>query len=294
MNIRRLRSYWLFFVVAREGSFSVAARTLHMTQPPLSMQIAELEEELGVKLFERTPRGVRLTLHGKGLLPLCEKLFRQIEGFEGALNGVVQGVAGTIRIGAIPWITQSVLPGLVSHIRLLYPGMQIKVKQLVSSQMPGGLLGNEVDLCLGYLSSATRDDLELVPIKKYELVVVMPSWHPLTQYQQVSLLSLKNEDYVITDWRNAPEYHDAVVSQCLEKGLSLKISTIAGSVFSQLCYVNCGMGIALIPRACLSTLPPNVRYRELKEKVYLVLKCITRKQDESPVVAEAKRYLEGL
>lgn len=294
MNIRRLRSYWLFFVVAREGSFSVAARTLHMTQPPLSMQIAELEEELGVKLFERTPRGVRLTQQGKGLMPLCEKLFRQIEGFEGALHGVVQGVAGTFRIGAIPWITQSVLPGLVSHVRLLYPGMQVKVKQLVSGKMPAALLGNEVDLCLGYMSEATRDDLELEAIRKFELVVAMPAWHPLTQYQQVSLTSLKNEDYVITDWKNAPEYHDAVVSQCLDKGLSLKISTIAGSVFSQLCYVNCGMGVALIPKACLETLPPNVRYRELKEKVYLVLKCITRKGEASPVVAEAKRYLESL
>lgn len=291
MDTRKLRGYWLFYVAAREKSISVAARILHMAQPPLSRQIAQLEEELGVKLFERTHKGVTLTSKGEALLPVCEKLFRKLDDFEAVVQTITRGAVGKIRIGAIPWITQSILPELIRRIRGQFPGVSVEVLQITSSQIPELLLNNSLDVCLGYLSSATREDLDVITARRFELVAIMPCWHRLTRYKTVSLSSLKKEKYVITEWSIAPEYHDAIVSQCLERGISLNIAIQTKSIFSQLCYVNSGSGIALIPKSSLSTLPPNVVHRELKEKLYMTLRCVTRREDDSEIVSFVRRYL---
>lgn len=291
MNIRRLHAFRLFYTVAREGSFSRAAKALCMSQPPLSAQVAALEEELGAPLFQRTPRGVRLTPQGEGIMPLCAKLFAQADEFEAAVQGVMEGSAGSVKIGAIRWITQSLLPKVVWKIRTDYPGIKIEILDLPSIAMPPMLLNNEVDLCFGYISRASRDDLDTIVAKKFDLVVAMPSWHPLAKFQRISLETLKTEPYVITDRDVSTEYHDAMVSLCAAHDVALNIVIRAQSVASQLFYINAGAGIALLPRSSLSTLPPNVVTRELKEKLQISLMCITRKTGNSPVVERFKTYL---
>lgn len=291
MTIRNLHAYRLFLAVAREGSFSRAAKALCMSQPPLSAQISKLEEALGAPLFQRTKKGVRLTPQGEGLKPLCEKLFSQVDDFEAGVQGVMAGSAGSIKVGAIRWITQSILPRVIWKIRQDYPGISVELKDLSSSQMPPMLRNGEADLCFGYISQASQVDLDTIPVKSFDLVVAMPSWHPLAKYQRISLETLKSEDVVITDRTVSPEYHDAVVSRCAEHGVTLKVVINAPNIASQLFYVNSGAGVALLPRAALSTLPPNIVTRELRERLQITLMCITRKSGNSAVVERFKAFL---
>jgi len=209
---------------------------------------------------------VKLTAKGQGLLPLCEELFRRIDSFEGEINNVVLGVSGSLRIAAIPWTTQSLVPPLLSRLKTVLPGIDARIKLVTSSRMPEMLLSSEADMGLGFLTSATAKGLSLTPIKRFEIAVVMPAWHPLSSYQKVPLQSLRNEEFILTDWANAPEYHDAFVSQCLEKGLSLNITQKSPTIYASLLSVNCGAALSLIPKTNLSTLPPKRHLARLEGK----------------------------
>ncbi len=125
MDVPRLEA---FLEVARLGSMRGAARSLHLGQPALSARIVALEDELGARVFERTKRGVRLTLAGRALVPHAERALEAIEAGRSAVSQVEQGDDGELVIAAVSAINASVVPELVARFRRYHPGVHLYVR----------------------------------------------------------------------------------------------------------------------------------------------------------------------
>src|SRR5215207_1576544 len=148
MDLRRLR---YFVVVAEELNFSRAAERLHMAQPPLSSQIKRLENELGVLLFDRTGRGVRLTDAGHVLLEEARRIFIQLEQTARIVERVGSGQVGRLSLGFVPSSTNEVLPPILYEFRRRFPDVELLLHEMMPDQVVQRLHGRQIDVGFCYL-----------------------------------------------------------------------------------------------------------------------------------------------
>jgi DNA-binding transcriptional LysR family regulator len=154
MDVRRLT---YFLVVAREGSFSRAAVRLHMTQPPLSLAIAELEKELGVDLLRRSPRGVTPTEAGLYLIASGEKVLSHLDEIKQDLGAMGQGGKGKVSIASVPTVTWTVLPDVLQRFLRIAPEVDVFVSDPPPAQAIDSVLQRQVDL--GVIATVSVDQL---------------------------------------------------------------------------------------------------------------------------------------
>lgn len=286
VNFRLIRHLWLFLAVAQEGHFGRAAKRLNMSQPPLTEQIQVLEQALKVKLFDRSRRGTQLTPVGAAILPAVQKFAEQLERLEFAVREAVEGHSGLLTIGAITSAMFDVLPPLVTRLKSEYPGLTISVREIDSVEAVPALLAGDVDLAFARLEGDLGESIESFPLKQDRLVVAMPAEHPLAGVSRVRLSALSNESFVMFPREVSPVYFDSLVAACREHGFSPRILHHVRSVASQVAFVACGQGIALVPESLRSLAPENVVFRPLKERVNVVTIAVAWSTTrESPLVA---------
>jgi DNA-binding transcriptional LysR family regulator len=286
VNFRLIRHLWLFLAVAQEGHFGRAAKRLNMSQPPLTEQIQVLEQALKVKLFDRSRSGTRLTPIGAAILPAVLKFAEQLERLEFAVQEAIAGHSGLLTIGAITSAMVDVLPPLVARLKSEYPELTISVREIDSVEAVPALLAGDVDLAFARLEGDLGESIESFPLKQDRLVVAMPAEHPLAGAARVRLSALSNESFVMFPRQVSPVYFDSLIAACRENGFSPRILHHVRSVASQVAFVACGQGIALVPESLRSLAPENVVFRPLKENVNVVTIAVawsTRR--ESPLVA---------
>lgn len=286
VNFRLIRHLWLFLAVAQEGHFGRAAKRLNMSQPPLTEQIQVLEQALKVKLFDRSRKGTRLTPVGAAILPAVLKFAEQLERLEFAVREAVDGHSGLLTIGAITSAMFDVLPPLVTRLKAEYPGLTISVREIDSVEAVPALLAGDVDLAFARLEGDLGEMIESFPLKQDRLVVAMPAEHSLASATRVRLGALSNESFVMFPRQVSPVYFDSLIAACRENGFSPRILHHVRSVASQVAFVACGQGIALVPESLRSLAPENVVFRPLKENVSVVTIAVAWSTGrESPLVA---------
>jgi DNA-binding transcriptional LysR family regulator len=247
VELRLLRS---FVVVAEEMSFTAAARRLHMAQPPLSMQIRRLEEELGVKLFDRSRRTISLTAAGEALLAETRPLLVQVEQTLNAARRAGQGEVGRLSIGFTPAASNGVLPHRLREFHDLYPGVELFLREMRPDGLVQGLAERSLDVCFLYLPvSDARFHTRVV--ERDSLVAVLPSAHPLAGGRgPLRLERLAGEPFVLPSRHGMPGLRGLVLAACREAGFEPETThqdvwlsqTILGLVASDL-------GVALLPRS---------------------------------------------
>ena len=146
-----MRRLQYFVAVAEELSFNRAARRLHMAQPPLSVQIKNLEEELGVILFERTSRGVVLTEAGEFLLEEARRLLVQVDQTVSAVRRVGQGEVGRLTLGFVPSASNETLPPILSAFGERFPGVELFLREMRPDLIVRRLHDRQIDAGLLYL-----------------------------------------------------------------------------------------------------------------------------------------------
>jgi DNA-binding transcriptional LysR family regulator len=286
VNFRLIRHLWLFLAVAQEGHFGRAAKRLNMSQPPLTEQIQVLEQALKVKLFDRSRKGTRLTPVGAAILPAVLKFAEQLERLEFAVQEAVDGHSGLLTIGAITSAMVDVLPPLVARLKVEYPGLTISVREIDSAEAVPALFAGDVDLAFARLEGDLGESIESIPLKQDRLAVAMPAEHPLASAARVRLSALSNESFVMFSRQVSPVYFDSLIAACRESGFSPRILHHVRSVASQVAFVACGQGIALVPESLRSLAPENVVFRPLKENVNVVTIAVAWSTErESPLVA---------
>ncbi|WJD60168.1 LysR family transcriptional regulator [Pseudomonas kurunegalensis] len=270
INFRLIRHLWLFLAVAEDQNFSRAAKRLGMSQPPLTEQIQALEQSLRVQLFTRSRRGAQLTAAGAAILPAVRKFADQLERLELAVHEAVTGHAGVLTIGAITSAMIDVLPRLIERFKQDHPLITVSVREIDSAEAIPALEAGDIDIAFARLEGNLGRHLQSMPLSEDRLAVAMPKDHPLAASDAIDLKTLADETLVMASRDVSPVYFDYLVGLCKSSGFAPRIVHQVRSVSSQVAFVSCGQGIALVPTSMDKLAPENVLVRPLQPEVKVV------------------------
>jgi DNA-binding transcriptional LysR family regulator len=246
MELRHLR---YFCAVADWHGFNRAARALHTSQSSISAQIRDLEQEIGVTLFNRTQSRVSLTPVGEKFL---EEARRVVAGADRAVDvaqRTARGEIGSLSIGFLIWGTGAFFPGVIRAFRELYPGVQISLMEMTSVTQSEALLKGTIDVAFTRPLEPPYDrQLRSEMLYIDSLVAILPAGHRLAG-RPLQLAALADERFVVCDRSTAPMYFDRIIAACAQAGFVPKIAQTSNSVSSVLTLIQAGEGVTLIPRS---------------------------------------------
>ncbi|HVY57994.1 MAG TPA: LysR family transcriptional regulator [Xanthobacteraceae bacterium] len=269
IDFRLLRHFWYFLAVAEEGHFGKAAQRLGMSQPPLSQQIQLLEKMLGVRLFERSRQGARLTREGAAILAPVQRFMEHAYRLQLTVNDARQGRSDVITMGAINSSLFDVMPGLMRIAKQRYPDLSLSMSEMKSSEALSAVQNGEIDIAFARVDDHVSS-LEVRPIVHDHLVLVLPADHRLTALNQVNLADLADEIFVLPPRRSSPSYFDQITSACRAAGFSPQVHFEISSVVSQIAYVGCGVAVGMVPSRSMRFGGSDVVFRRLVETIKVV------------------------
>ncbi|MGH6858773.1 MAG: LysR substrate-binding domain-containing protein [Phyllobacterium sp.] len=252
-----------FVAVADALSFTEAAETLGVSQPPLSQQIRALETELGVDLFKRSSRRVSLTRAGVAFLERVRSILEQVKEASDHARSIGNGSSGVLNIG----LTGSVLIGPLAQIMnafsTRYPDVDVRTHEMSPGEQIIALKARRTDL--SFLRSPPNDlDLTLERGWREKVVVVLPKDHPLAQHKIIKLRWMKDERYVSLRLKDS-RFANELISACISQGFVPRITQQVVESYSLLSLVAAEFGVALAPESVSQLSHPNVVYRQLEE-----------------------------
>jgi len=243
MDVPRLEA---FLEVARLGSMRAAARSLHLGQPALSARIVALEEELGARVFERTKRGVRLTLAGRALVPHAERALEAIDAGRSAVSQVEQGDDGELVIAAAGAINSSVVPELVARFRRYHPGVHLYVHTGSAERIVELVAFGSAQLGLLREAAPSRDPrLTVTPLYEESLMLTARPEHPFVAEGPIPLARLGDATLVFYD-RGSDDY-EAAQSLLKDGGVTPYGVIEVDSVDTARRLTERGLGVAFLP-----------------------------------------------
>lgn len=245
MELRHLR---YFEAVARHSHVTRAAAELHIAQPALSKQISQLEQELGVALFDRIGRNVRLTEAGEALLPHVHAILTQVEAARAEMAERVGLRRGRASVGTPPTVGTQLLPRALASFNRGYPGIELRLYEAGIQTLLGLLETGTVDVAVVTLP-VNDPALTIVPLFSEDLMIAVGREHRLAHHTNVTMTELQNEAWLLSPENY--ELRDATLSACRQAGFTPRIVLDGGEMDTLLRLVAAGMGIALIPRLAL-------------------------------------------
>lgn len=261
MDMRQLR---YFVTVAEELSFRRAAERLHISQPPLSQHIKALEDEMGVQLFHRTRREVKLTESGQAFLRETRILLDQMRTAVDAAVRAGKADVGTLRIG----LATSALFHLVSQVKLLiearFPDVTLSWIDMASADQVKAVSLGLLDLGIVHARS-DRAEVQRQLIYREPLVAVLPSRHRLAQLPGFKLSMLADEPMVALRRDCGPAIYDSIVACCHEAGFTPEIKHVARSPLTIFQMVRLGLGVSIAPASYANTGFAGVVFREFPQ-----------------------------
>ena len=245
MDVRQLE---MFRAVAEEGSFTRAAERLHVSQSAVSRQVQLLEDELGGRLLHRGKRATP-TAPGELLLRLAQRVQRDMQDVVGQISDTQELKRGTLTLAGGMTVCMHILPPLLKKYRTLYRGIDLRVVSASAETIQRLLRAHEIDLALLTLP-VTAPDLEVVPVLKEEMVVVMGPSHPLARQRSVDAPGLARFPLIFYEkGSNSRRVQDEVFA---EHGLPVKVAMETENVEIIKAMVGAGLGLALIPYAAIA------------------------------------------
>jgi len=243
MELRHLR---YFVAVAEELHFGRAAERLHVSQPPLSQQIKQLEEEVEVRLFDRNKRWVRLTGVGRQFLEHARQVLAQADGAVLAARRTMGGECERLSVACAPWAEHMAVPRILRHFSKLHRQIQIEIQTLSSVRQVRAVKTRTVDV--GFMCPGSSDrDLQMERLAARPLVVALPSNHRLAVRARLSPRDLAGESYVMLAVDVAPAYAEIVAEYWEKVGVAIKERLKADQPHTVIELVAAGAGFALVP-----------------------------------------------
>jgi DNA-binding transcriptional LysR family regulator len=291
MELRHLR---YFAAVAETGNLSRAAEKLFIAQPPLSLQIRQLEEELGVALFIRHPKGVRLTAAGQSLLPEARHLLERAGRLPELAQAAGSSSGGSITLGYVPSASSTVLPNLVWQLRKAHPTLTIGLRELISDEQNEALVAGHIDA--GIARSASRHARVAVACQIPDpFSLAIPDAEGRTAGSTLDLRRYADRDFVAFTRHRGPAYFDQSIHLCSQAGFSPRIRYEASTVHGVLDLVSTGLGVALVPASAALLGVTGVRVRALRRRdAGEVLSLLRRKVDANPLLPIAEKVVASI
>jgi len=288
MELRHLK---YLIAVAEELHFGRAAIRLNISQPPLSQQIRQLEEELGVRLFDRTKREVRLTEAGRRLVEEARAILGRVDHLSAVAARAGSGEIGHLAVG----VSGGMNPILIKVLEVFgkqYPGVRIELHHISSGAQIEELRERRLDVGFVYLP-IQAPFLTTEIVLREPLCLAVPKRHPLARHKTVALTSLEGEPMILFPRGVTPGVHDAITGLCREAGFTFHVAHEVDSIAGALTLVSAGLGIAFCTPN-VSRMWPTVAIRPIRPAIESQQAVAYRLDTATPVLETLLRVVRKL
>lgn len=290
MELRHLR---YFIAVAELRSVRAASEHLHVTQPAISRQIQDLEDAVGATLFERTPRGLKLTPAGEAYLAEARDILGRVDAANRLARRIASGVQGHLRIG---FVENAAWSGIVSRALSAFeqaaPDVALELTPMNTPEQLDALAAGRLDGGFAYRFGSLPEGIDSVHVLDQNVVLAVPESWPQGSAGAVVAQELAGKPFIAFPRRVYPAYYDHLLSACAERGLTLDIRQEASTETAILSLVSAGLGAAIVNAANRDRPPARVRFVALRDlSVPLPLEFCFVAQEANPAL---KRFVELL
>nr|WP_278357520.1 DNA-binding transcriptional regulator HcaR [Acinetobacter lwoffii] len=288
MELRHLR---YFITVAEELNFSKAALKLYTAQPSLSQQIKDLEEDVGVKLLNRTKRKVELTEEGAVFLEQARLTLAQADKAVAMARQVSQAKQQMLRIGFVPVAEMKIFPYILPNLRVQNPDLKIELLSLNNNEQMRLLKKGDLDLTFTR-HNFNSDEIESQFVIREPLIFLLPKDHPLAKYERISVKALNGIDFIIPSAEQSLTLNQAILDFAKANGIEFNIVQKADNILFNINSIGMGLGCTILPGYIAPLTMDNTVIRPLDvELPYLDLYVSYHKNNKSYAVS---KFLELL
>ncbi len=281
MELRHLR---YFTAVASKLSFRGAAESLHIAQPALSARIRTLEEELGEKLFTRTTRSVRLTHAGRILLNEARNVLAAADQARQRVQEAGHGLEGTLRLGFVAPSANSWLAGVLKVFRKRYPGVQLSLSDLTSTELARQLHEDKLDVAL-LRPPVGFPDLDYRFVEESPYILALPAGHRLARKRELLWEDFHEEPLVMLEPNVQHGYYDPFLAACAKAGAFPLAAQFAKDIHTKMWLISAGFGIAPTTATLATIKRPGLVFRDFPPGLPAVSTVLVwRRDDNSPIL----------
>ncbi|WP_242092920.1 LysR family transcriptional regulator [Aestuariivivens sediminicola] len=290
-NQLELRHLNYFLAVAEDLHYRKAAERLFISQPGLSRQIKQMEEALGIQLFERHNRKVELTKAGLYLKQEITRNLKQLERIIAHARLLQDGIEGHLKLGYVGSAMQQIIPDLLLKFEADHPHILYSLKEMDNDRQIQALLTEDIDIGFVRLERIP-DSIAARPVLKERFCLVLPEAHPVTETNFKHMKQLEKDAFILFDPNYSTSYYDKVMRIFQDAGFSPMVShnTIhAGSIYK---LVQNNFGVSIVPRSLTDENVKGVRFIELKKIPHkTTLSLVWNKGSRNPVL---KQFLRNI
>jgi LysR family transcriptional regulator, transcription activator of glutamate synthase operon len=279
MELRQLRAV---VAVAHRLSFTAAADELSIAQPALSQQVAALERELGVRLFERTNRRVALTDAGRTFTGRAERVLADLASIGEEMTAFAGGLRGRVVLGTYQSFAEYRLPKLLGRFHAAHPGIEIALREGFANELLLGLRDGTIDVFIGHLldASIAPEGFRSEALYEDELVIAAAPTHPLAARRSVAFAEMRDESWII--FRPGSSITNRLMHASREAGFSPRVVFESADSLTIRALVAEGLGVALYPRLLANMPGPNVSLVSLVPHEMRMISLVTREGPQAP------------
>ena len=283
MELRHIR---YFLALSNALNFTVAAKRLNISQPPLSQQIADLERELSVKLFDRHSRSVALTAAGHVFRRHAEAMLAQVQQAAAEVQAIDRGTTGILNVAATSSVLFSGLSAAIAAFKAVNPSIEIVIHELSPGEQIERLELHRVDACFLRFAPEERN-FQVTRLWSERVGLIVPPAHRLASRKGVRISSLKNEDFVFFRLPDSA-FASHLQAICIAEGFAPRIVQQVVEAFSVVSLVSAGLGIGFVPEPVGHMNGARVKYLDILGPCPSAdVRALTR-QDATPL---ARRFV---
>jgi DNA-binding transcriptional LysR family regulator len=290
VNLRQIQQ---FAAVAETLNFRKAAEKLHMAQPPLSVSIKRLEDELGTPLFVRERRGLRLTAAGEAIVAHVRQIVFHAEQLKKAAAGAAGGTSGRLRVAFIGSATYTLFPRALPAFRKRYPDVELELREGTTTGILRQVERGELDVGLVRYPVVEATTAVVGPVEHDRLVAALPARSALARKKGLRLADLAQEPFIVYSATAALNLRTHLLAACRAAGFAPRVVQEAVQVQTLLSLVGSGIGVALVPSVSQAQGARGVAFRSLADRgdhLNVAIATVTH-ADTEPAVAVRFRQL---
>ena len=288
MELRQIRS---FLSVAETLHFGRTAELIHISQPALSLQIRALEEEVGVRLFDRNRRKTTLTAAGFAFREDAAAALSQLEEAIRRARLAASGKLGRLRIGFISTAGREMVPAIVRQFKEVNPEVELNLRNIVTAEQVRMLEDGALDIGFLRVPLGEHPALEVVTVHREPFVLVVPASHGLAKRKRVRLRELAGEDFVGVERASAPAFHDLIFGKLRDAGIVPNVSQSAAEIPTLISLVASDMGVSILPASAVKLSVASVVACEILDRIPMCeIGIAVSKRFRPPVVDNFKSF----
>jgi DNA-binding transcriptional LysR family regulator len=288
MQLRQIRS---FLSIAKTLRFGRTAELIHLSQPALSLQIRALEEEVGVRLFERNRRKTTLTAAGLAFRDDAAAALSQLEQAIRRARLAASGKLGLLRIGFVSTAGSELVADIVRQFRELYPEVECSLRNILAGEQVKMLETGSLDIGFLRLPIGAQWTFDVVTVHREPFVLVVPSSHKLAKRKRVRLREVSGENFVMYERTWAHGFHDLMFGILRDPGIVPNVTQTAGEVPTLISLVHSGMGITITPLSVVKHSAASVVACNILDRIPMSeIGMAVRKRTRAPVVDNFRSF----